>query len=71
MKIKAVAATQPGGPEVLKLQDVELAWPQGPQDVLVELRAAALNPADVFFRQLGGYVSGPQPFVLSTTGWVW
>jgi NADPH:quinone reductase len=68
MKIKAVAATQPGGPEVLKLQDVELAWPQGPQDVLVELRAAALNPADVFFRQLGGYVSGPQPFVLGHDG---
>jgi NADPH2:quinone reductase len=68
MKIKAVAATQPGGPEVLKLQDVELAWPQGPQDVLVELRAAALNPADVFFRQLGGYVSGPHPFVLGHDG---
>lgn len=63
MKISAIVATAKGGPDVLRLQDVELAWPQGPLDVLVELRAAALNPADVFFRQLGGYVEGPLPFV--------
>ena len=63
MKIKAVVATQKGGAEVLKLTEVELAWPQGPRDVLVELRAAALNPADIFFRELGGYVAGPLPFV--------
>jgi NADPH2:quinone reductase len=34
----------------------------------VELRAAALNPADVFFRQLGGYVSGDNPLVLGHDG---
>ena len=68
MKIKAVVATDKGGASVLKLSDVELAWPQGPSDVLVELRAAALNPADVFFRELGGYLSGPQPFVLGHDG---
>lgn len=68
MKIGAVVATGAGGPEVLKLTSVDLAWPRGAQDVLVELRAAALNPADVFFRQLGGYVAGPQPFVLGHDG---
>jgi NADPH2:quinone reductase len=68
MKIKAVVTTQSGGPEVLKIQDVDLRWPQGPSDVLVELRAAALNPADVFFRQLGGYMSGSDPFVLGHDG---
>ena len=68
MKIKAVVTTELGGPDVLKLQDVEMPWPRGPHDVLVELRAAALNPADVFFRQLGGYVSGDQPFVLGHDG---
>jgi NADPH2:quinone reductase len=47
---------------------VELAWPRGPSDVLVELRGAALNPADVFFRQLGGYLAGPEPFVLGHDG---
>ena len=68
MKIKAVVATSLGGPEVLKLRDVELLWPRGPNDVLVELHVAALNPADVFFRQLGGYLSSDQPFVLGHDG---
>lgn len=68
MKICAIVATEKGDASVLKLQEVELTWPQGPADVLVELRAAALNPADVFFRQLGGYLSGPDPFVLGHDG---
>ena len=68
MKMKAVVATAQGGPEVLRLMEVDLPWPQGAADVLVEIKAAALNPADVFFRQLGGYVSGPQPFVLGHDG---
>lgn len=68
MKMKAVVATGQGGPEVLRLMEVDLAWPQGPADVLVELKAAALNPADVFFRQLGGYIAGAQPFVLGHDG---
>lgn len=68
MKIKAIVAAELGGPDVLKAREVDLAWPQGPTDVLVELRAAALNPADIFFRQLGGYVSGPAPLVLGHDG---
>lgn len=68
MKIKAVVTTALGGPEVLMLRDVSLAWPRGPRDVLVELHAAALNPADVFFRQLGGYLASEQPFVLGHDG---
>lgn len=68
MKIKAVVVTEKGGPGVLRLSDVDLAWPQGPDDVLVELKAASLNPADGFFRELGGYVSAPGPFVLGHDG---
>ena len=68
MKIKAVVTTELGGPEVLKLQEVSLAWPRGDRDVLVELHAAGLNPADIFFRQLGGYLSGAEPFVLGHDG---
>lgn len=68
MKTKVMLVTGQGGPEVLKVQEVDLPWPGGPHDVLVELRAAALNPADLFFRQLGGYLSGPQPFVLGHDG---
>lgn len=68
MKITAVVATGQGGSEVLQRRDVELPWPAGPHDVLVRLKAAALNPADSFFRQLGGYLSGPHPFVLGHDG---
>lgn len=68
MKIKAVVVTETGGADKLALRDVELGWPRGPSDVLVTLKAAALNPADVFFRQLGGYLSGPEPFVLGHDG---
>ena len=68
MKIKAMVASSLGGPEVLVARDVDLAWPQGPQDVLVTLRAASLNPADVFLRQLGGYLASDTPFVLGHDG---
>lgn len=68
MKIKAMVAASLGGPEVFVARDVELAWPQGPQDVWVTLHAASLNPADVFFRQLGGYVASDNPFVLGHDG---
>ena len=50
------------------MQVVELAWPRGPGDVLVTLNAAGVNPADVFFRQLGGYLASDQPFVLGHDG---
>ncbi len=68
MKIKAIVTTALGGPDVLQLRDIDIAWPRGPQDVLVELTAASLNPADIFFRQLGGYLSSDAPFVLGHDG---
>src|ERR1700722_2399767 len=68
LKMKAIVSTGKGGSEVLELRDVALPWPAGPGDVLVRLRAAALNPADVFFRQLGGYVERPGPLILGHDG---
>jgi NADPH2:quinone reductase len=66
--MKAVVAMGRGGGEVLELQEVSLPWPAGSGDVLVRLRAAAINPADVYFRQLGGYVERPGPFILGHDG---
>jgi NADPH2:quinone reductase len=68
LKMKAIVATGKGGSKVLEPQDVPLPWPAGSGDVLVRLRAAAVNPADVFFRQLGGYVDRPGPFILGHDG---
>jgi putative PIG3 family NAD(P)H quinone oxidoreductase len=58
--MKAVVITKPGGPEVLQLQEVPDPVP-GPEDLLVRVRAAALNRADLLQR-MGGYPQpGPKP----------
>lgn len=58
--MKAVVITKPGGPEVLQLQDVPEPIP-GPEDLLVRVRATALNRADILQR-MGGYPQpGPKP----------
>ncbi|MFO0991404.1 MAG: zinc-binding dehydrogenase [Hyphomicrobiales bacterium] len=68
MKMRAIVATDRGGVDVLAERTVEFSWPRGPRDVLVRLSAASVNPADCFFRQLGGYVEGPAPLVLGHDG---
>jgi len=68
MRVQAIVATAKGGPEVLKLEPVELAWPRHSHDVLVRIEAAGVNPADSYFRQLGGYITGPAPLVLGHDG---
>jgi NADPH2:quinone reductase len=67
-KMRAMVATAKGGSKVLEARDVPLLWPAGSRDVLVRLQAAAVNPADVFFRQLGGYVARPGPLILGHDG---
>jgi NADPH2:quinone reductase len=66
--MKAIVAKAKGGSEVLQLQDVALPWAADRGQVLVRLRAAALNPADVYFRRLGGYVERPGPLILGHDG---
>jgi NADPH:quinone reductase len=52
-KAKAIRMASQGGPEVLKLQDVELAAP-GRGEVLIRQTAIGLNFLDVYFRD-GSY----------------
>jgi NADPH2:quinone reductase len=66
--MKAIVATAKGGSDVLRQQDVDLHWPAGRRDVLVRMKAAGLNPADTFFRQLGGYVDSGGPLILGHDG---
>ncbi len=51
--MKAVIITQPGGPEVLAIQDVEKPEPEGDY-VRVRVRASGINRADLLQRA-GGY----------------
>jgi NADPH:quinone reductase len=58
--MKAVVITTPGGPEVLKYMDVPDPV-AGPDDLLVGIKATALNRADLLQRA-GGYPQpGPRP----------
>jgi NADPH2:quinone reductase len=66
--MKAVVLTGTGGPEALSYQEVPLSWPGRDDDVLVRLAAAALNPADIYFRRMGTYVQGEQPCILGHDG---
>ena len=55
--MKAIRVHQFGGPEVLKLEEIPDPQP-GPAQVLVQVRAAGVNPVDAYIRT-GTYASKP------------
>ena len=60
--MKAIRAHSFGGPEVLQLDDVEDPV-AGPGEVVIDVRAAGVNPADAYMR-LGTYSIVPDlPYV--------
>jgi NADPH:quinone reductase-like Zn-dependent oxidoreductase len=63
--VKAVRIHQDGGPEVLRYEDAPDPAP-GPDDVLIELRAASLNHLDLWVRR--GLPSVPKPRILGADG---
>ncbi len=65
---EAMVMSGAGGPEVMSLKPVDLPWPANPDDVLVRLHAAGVNPADTFFRALGPYVGEAAGTVLGHDG---
>lgn len=68
LKMKAVVLSAPGGPEALEYREVDLPWPAASRDVLVRLTAAALNPADAYFRAYGPYLDNGAPCILGHDG---
>jgi NADPH:quinone reductase-like Zn-dependent oxidoreductase len=62
--MRAISQDVLGGPEVLKEVEVERPKPR-PNEVLVRVRAAGVNPTDWKHRTSGGFLGEP-PFVL---GW--
>jgi len=64
--VKAIRFHQHGGPEVLRYEDVPTPEP-GPDEVLIALRAAALNHLDLFARE--GVIPGvPLPHIGGADG---
>lgn len=62
--MRAISQDVLGGPEVLKEVEIERPAPR-PNEVLVRVRAAGVNPTDWKHRENGGFLGEP-PFVL---GW--
>jgi NADPH:quinone reductase-like Zn-dependent oxidoreductase len=63
--VKAVRIHEDGGPEVLRYEDAPDPEP-GPDDVLIDLRAASLNHIDLWVRK--GLPSAPKPRILGADG---
>src|SRR5262245_35199755 len=64
--MKAVVLRELGDPDVLELQEVPDPQP-GPGEVVVRLRAAALNRRDVWIRK-GRYAGIKLPVILGSDG---
>ena len=66
--MKAIEITETGGPSVLKL--VERPRPElaGPEDLLVRLKAAGINPVDTKIRTNGPFLPAGLPAVLGCDG---
>jgi NADPH:quinone reductase-like Zn-dependent oxidoreductase len=63
--VRAIRIHEDGGPEVLRYEDAPDPVP-GPGEVLLRLRAAALNHLDLWIRQ--GLPSVPKPRILGADG---
>jgi zinc-binding alcohol dehydrogenase/oxidoreductase len=63
--MKAIRIHEDGGPEVLRYEDAPDPEP-GPDDVLIQLRAASLNRLDLWVRR--GLPSVPKPRILGADG---
>ncbi len=66
--MKAVVMTAVGGPEVLQLQDLPTPAIRRPEQVLVRIKAAGINPVDTKLRARGTFYPDRSPTVLGCDG---
>ncbi len=62
--MRAVRYHEHGGPEVLQIDDIDRPEPDD-DELLVAVRAAAINPVDTYFRE-GSYSPGDLPWIPGT-----
>ncbi len=60
--MKAIAIYEPGGPEVLRLKEVETSEPPGGREVLIQVKTASANGADTTVRQETTFGTHRGPF---------
>ncbi|MCP5352493.1 MAG: zinc-dependent alcohol dehydrogenase family protein [Chromatiales bacterium] len=66
--MRAVVMTAPGGPEVLQLTDVDDPRTPRENQLLVQLRAAGVNPIDTKLRSRGHFGKADTPAILGCDG---
>ncbi len=66
--MKAVVITQPGTPEVLQLEDFPEPKIKQPTEILVQLKAAGINPIDTKIRRRGTFYPDQMPAILGCDG---
>jgi NADPH2:quinone reductase len=66
--MKAVILTGAGGTDMLKLMEVPEPIIRSPQEVIVRLHAAGINPVDYKLRKAGGYYPDRLPLILGCDG---
>ena len=62
--MRAVFMEEPGGPEVLKMKETPDPSIEGPEEVLVRIRAAGVNPIDAKQRKRGTVYKAEGPQIL-------
>ncbi|HAC64029.1 MAG TPA: alcohol dehydrogenase [Cyanothece sp. UBA12306] len=66
--MKAVIINQPGTPDVLTLKDVHEPQISSPTEILVQLKAAGINPIDTKLRHRGTFYPDDMPAILGCDG---
>lgn len=66
--MNAMLMTAPGGVEVLKLANVSLPQVSGPNELLIRVHAAGVNPLDTKIRKLHFFYPNNLPVVLGVEG---
>ena len=66
--MKAIIMSKPGTPEVLQLQDVPPPQITQPNQILVKLKAAGVNPIDTKIRSRGTFYPEQMPAILGCDG---
>jgi NADPH:quinone reductase len=68
LETNAMTMREVGDPDVLEMRTLSLAWPGADDHVLVRLKAASLNPADIEFRSITPFVGDGRGCVLGHDG---
>lgn len=66
--MQAMVMTAPGGPEVLQPQEKPIPEIRTPQEMLVRLLSAGINPIDTKLRQRGTFYPDQMPAILGCDG---